>query len=340
MKKLYQLFTETIGPLILMVSMVPGVSSISLADTRSERDDDSEAGGKIRVEGYVTHGVNVFNDQFIADYTSASPLVPWLNPDPPLYEIGVFADGADDSEIITSDTDKSRLVATNRRFLDLFGELFGLEADPALFNRTLDQVGSNFFGFQEITDRIVPLDFEDATEATVYRRVGTNPSPTLEEWNRISGIITYECLKDGSATVEVSVANAFPNAIYTLWDVGAMDPLTEQEQGYAVPLGGLPNTFQTNDKGCGNVTVRVPYCPGRPCQPGAKSCSSYLSIAHHWDQQTYGASPAASFLGIPVGAYTANHMVWPMSGALQQQPHNRWDRKSARACGSNSRRHN
>ncbi len=313
-----------VRPFISGACMALAVSGGAWADMGGGPKD----GQTVRVDGYVVHGVNVFNDQFIADYSSASPLVPWLNPSPPLYEIGVFNQGADDSEIITPATDPSRLVATNRRFV----ELFNLPADPSLFNRTLDQVDSNFFGFQSLTDRIVPLPFEDASEATVYRRVGTNPAPTLEEWNEISGLITYRCFEDGTATVEVSVADAFPNAIYTMWDVGALNPLTAQEQGYAVPLGGLPNTFQTNDRGCGNVTVRVPYCPGRPCEAGATSCSSYLSIAHHWDQQTYGASPAASFLGVPVGAYTANHMVWPMSGVILQPPHNRWIPRAARAC--------
>ncbi len=304
-------------------------NSGALADAVYRPGAVSGTGTTMRIEGYVAHGVNVFNNQFIADYTSASPSVPWLNPNPPLYEIGVFVEGADDSEVISADTDAARLVATNRRFVDLFG----LGVDPTLFNRTLDKVDSNYFGSQTITDRIVPLSFDDATEATVYRRVGINPAPSLEEWNKVSGLITYKCLKDGTATVRVSIVDAFPNAVYTMWDVGAKNPLTDQEQGYAVPLGGLPNILKTNDKGCASVKVRVPYCPGRPCQSGATSCSSYLSIAHHWDQQTYGASPAASLIGIPVGAYAANHMVWPMSGNLLQEPHNRWNAKvAARDC--------
>lgn len=280
------------------------------------------------VEGYVTHGVNVFNNQYITDYSKVSPSIPFLNPNPPLYEIGVFVEGGSDSEVITIDTDLSRLVATNRRFVDLFG----INADPNLFNKTLDNIGSNYFGFQSNNDRIIPLAFNIAKEATVYRKSGAIPAPTLSEWNKISGVINYKCNTKGVAKVNISIANAFPNALYTMWDVGAENPLTPQEKPYVIPLGGLPNVLLTDEKGCGNATIKLPYCPGRPCNPDAKSCTSYISIAHHWDQQIYGASPEGSAIGVPVGAYVGNHMAWPMSGKILQEPHNRWTIKNELTC--------
>lgn len=281
------------------------------------------------LDGYVVHGVNVFNNEYLVDYSKVSPNIPFLMPFPPLYEIGVFDDGATNSETITASTNQKRRVATNSRF----AELFGLPIDTSLYNITLDKVTSNFFGSTAINDRIPLLSFREAGEASVYRRIGTVPSPTLKQWNRIIGQVKFRCLNDDRAIVRVQIANAFPNAVYTMWDVGALDPLTPSERPYGVPLGGSPNILQTDDFGCASTTLKVPYCPGRPCEAGAKSCSSYLSVAQHWDQQTYGASPAASFAGIPIGAFTGNHMVWPVSGETLQEPHKAWDvKKASRIC--------
>lgn len=278
------------------------------------------------VEGYVSHGVNVFNDEFMVDYSAAAPNVPFLMSSPPLYEIGVLDPGAIESEIITAQTNKNRLVATNGRFV----ELFGLPRVDELYNVPLDQVQSTFFGSSSILDRVLPLQFDQAGEQQVYRRTNTNQRPTLKEWNEISGQISFSCNGNDSAKVKISIANAFPNAIYTMWDVGASNPLTAQEAPYAVPLGGLPNTLITDDNGCATTTLDVPYCPGRECAAGAASCTSYLSIAHHWDQQTYGAAPGGSFYGVPIGAFTANHMVWPMSGIALQPPSTKWTKRLAR----------
>ena len=268
------------------------------------------------VQGYVVHGVNVFNNEFISDYSNATPGIVFLNPQPPFIEIGALDPGAPDSETITADTDTSRLVATNRRFVDFFG----IPSDPTLFNIPLNEVGTNFFGFTDPTDRIVPGEFVADSEPSIYVRPRVNAGPTIEEWNKIRGVVRYQCRRDGTARVEVAIRDAFPFGVYTMWDVGARNPLTGDESLYAVPLGGLPNILQADRRGCGHEVLEVPYCPGRPCEEGAESCSSYLSIAHHWDYQVYGASPGGSFVGVPVGAFAANHMVWPMSGDILMPP--------------------
>jgi len=278
------------------------------------------------VDGYVSHGVNVFNGEFMVDYSNAAPGVGFLMPSPPLYEIGVLNPGANESEIINAQTDENRLVATHGRF----GELFGIPRQDELYNVPLDQVPSNFFGSSSVFDRVLPVPFNQAGEQQIYRRTDTNHKPTLKEWNKISGQISFRCSGNDSAKVKLSIVDAFPNAIYTMWDVGSSNPLTSEEAPYAVPLGGLPNTLITDGNGCASTTLDLPYCPGRKCEAGAASCSTYLSIAHHWDQQTYGAAPGGSFFGIPIGAYTANHMVWPMSGEVLQPPSTRWSKRLER----------
>jgi len=282
------------------------------------------------IPGYVVHGVNVFNDEYLVDYSQVSPNIPFLMPSPPTYEIGAYAPGNFNSDTITSLTDTSRLVATNSRF----SELFGLPIDPAIHNIPLNKVSSNFFGSSSLLDRSIPKEFSESGETDIYHRTKSNTAPTIKEWNKVRGQVSYSCKTDDSATVKVEIASAFPNAVYTMWDVGASNPLTAGEAPYGVPLGGLPNILTTDDYGCAETTLELPYCPSRKCEAGAKSCTSYLSIAHHWDEQGYGASPSLSFAGIPVGAYAGNHMVWPMSGQPLRAPHTKWQpRKVKKLCG-------
>ena len=210
------------------------------------------------LDGYVVHGINVHNNNFLVDYSKVSPTIPWLNPATPLTEIGAFnpAAGATNASVITKNTPPSTHVATIRTLTDFFG----FTVDPLLFNKTLDQIGSNFFGSMGPTDRMLIDEYEDASVG-VYAAKGVNSKPTVDEWNAIKGRLEYSCYEDGSATVEIGIRNAFPKSLYTMWDVGALKPQTSQETGYAVPLGGIPNVIVTDENGCGRAKVEVPYCP-------------------------------------------------------------------------------
>lgn len=285
---------------------------LSGTSVASEYDDHRSKGALI--QGHVTHGINVFNNQAIADYTQVSPTVPFLNPSNPVKEIGVFNEdaGATDANVITQATDNSKPVATISSFTQFFG-LTGL-VDPTSFNKTIDQVGSNFFGSTNPKDRTTILNYEDAFEGSYYARKGVNSKPTVKDWNAIRGALYYSCKSNGSATVEISIKNAIPNSLYTTWDVGVSKPLTSEETGYAVPFGGVPNTIITNSKGCGHAKFKVPFCPERPCEAGAATCTSFVSAVYHFDDQVYGASPAASIMGLPAGTIAANHISWNITG--------------------------
>lgn len=268
--------------------------------------------------GYVAHGINTYNGQPIGDYSLASPLVSFLNARPGIEEIGVYQEGASDAGTITSETDRSLPVATTLSFLNFFNP--GGEYDPATINVPLGEIGNNVFGadFTSLDQRVVPDDFPALGEGPqLHRKKGLVVNPTVADWEKISGRITVikNRKKEGS-TVYVTVRDAFPNGIYTLWDVGARNPLTPEETGYAVPLGGLPNTLTTNAQGCGFTKVELSYDVLRECEAGAESCTSYISAFYHWDGQLYGASPAATWAGTPTGVYAGNQMAWPTSGEV------------------------
>ena len=274
------------------------------------------------VYGQTAHGINVYNGEPLADYSSVSPTIPWLNPVVPVTEIGVFdsTPGATDAEVITDITDSARPLAT----IGTFTTFFGLQGsvDPMLFNMTLDQVESNFFGSTAPVDRAPVGKFEGAS-VNVYAAKGVNSKPTVGDWAAIKGRLDYQCSDNGTSTVEIGIKNGLPKSIYTMWDVGAVNPLTIDEAGYAVPLGGLPNVFVTDANGCGHAKVELPYCLARPCEAGASSCTNYVSIFYHFDDQVYGGAPAESFMGVPVGSIGANHMVWNITGTPLSQSNKR-----------------
>lgn len=283
------------------------------------------------VPGFVAHGINTYNGRAIADYSKASPRVPWLNPPVPVREIGVLEEGAWDAGTITAATDRTLPVATTRSFFDFFNPTG--EIDQQLVNQPLDVIGSNYFGFLSVDDRIVPTPFPSAGAVPeIHRAKEVIAAPTVGQWEAISGKMTVKTRSDGTAVVRITIRNGFPNGVYTLWDIGALNPLSEGEDGYAVPLGGIPNVLVTDAQGCGFSRIEVPYSPLRPCENGASSCTSYVSAFYHWDGQVYGGSPAATFANAATGVYAGNQIVFPTSGVLLQEPATRFPRPRPHGC--------
>ena len=289
---------------LLLIIILSGLPQISISKSST-----------VKVAGYVSHGVNIYNGQRIGDYSNVSPKVPWLNPTPLIDEIRAYNPLADTAEVITDTTDTNRLVATSDtffRFMNPSGFI-----SPTVVNVPIGNIGSNYFGYTSAEDRIVPEHFPELnSEPTVYRAKDINSSPTIKQWNEISGLMTIKKSKHNSYQVQITIRDAFPKSIYTFWDVGALFPLSDNEQGYAVPLGGLPNTLVTDAKGCGTAMIEVPYSLTRKCESGAGSCSSYINAVYHWDTQTYGASPGQTMLGMPAGVLAANQLTFPTSGDI------------------------
>jgi hypothetical protein len=289
------------------------------------------------IPGYVSHGINNYNGNVIGDYSKAMPSVPWLNTFPPVNEIGVYNESSSISGKISESTDRNTPVATTRDAFDFFNPIFNSKGfiDPATINKPLDEIGTTFFGSSAANDRVVPASFSLAgTDPVIYRSKGVNAKPTVGDWEKISGKLTVNHNNDGTSSVMITVHNAFPNALYTLWDVGAMNPLSRNEMSYAVPLGGLPNVIVTDSNGCGYKKVELPYNLTRQCEVGASSCTGYVSAYYHWDGQVYGGSPTADFYGAPLGVYASNHMVWPTSGDLLMKPPTEFSKPTRHGCKS------
>jgi len=293
-------------------SLVAGISLASFSGVIMASD--------VQFAGYAAHGVNTYNGSPIGDYSSVAPGVGMLNSETAILEIGALApEGSFDSEEITPYTDRNTPVATTRSFFDFF--LPGGELDTSKVNLTLDKLGTNFFGFTSLEDRVVPGSFEESGDVpSIYRAKGTNQTPTVGDWEAIKGKMTVSDNPDGGFTVQITVRDALPNGLYTIWDVGITKPSSDMAGGYAVPLGGIPNTLTTDENGCAYKEIEMAYSPARSCAEGEESCSAYVSVFYHWDGQAYGGAPAGTWSGVPTGIYAANQLVFPTSGELLQEP--------------------
>jgi len=95
----------------------------------------------------------------------------------------------------------------------------------------------------------------------------------------------------------------------------------------------LPNVVVTDSEGCGYKKMKVRVCPKRSCEPGMESCSAYISLFYHWDDQIYGGAPDNALAGLPSGLLGANQMVWPMSGDILQSPSSVFKESDNNRCG-------
>jgi len=305
------------------------LSSSIFGQAFANDEHSTNAQKKVNFQGYVVHGINTYNGKPVVDYSSVSPLVPYLNTSPPVNEIGVYQDGLDYSGTIFSYTDRNIPVATTRSFSDFFNPNGNI--DPSTLNIPLGEVGSNFLGpgFTSLDKRVTPISFSDSgSEPSVFRKKGFVINPTVRDWEKVSGKLSIRKGKNGLFTVKITLRDAFPNAIYTIWDLGTLNPLTTEESGYAVPLGGLPNIVVTDKRGCGFAKFKLKYDLSRPCETGASSCSSYVSAFFNWDNGAYGASAAATWAKAPTGVYGGNQIVWPTSGTTLIEPQNDFHPKS------------
>jgi len=279
--------------------------------------------GKHKIDGYVSHGVNVFNNKHVIDFTGSHMFEHGFHTQPPITEIGYFRPGEVESGVITESTDKKSLIATSS-VMSHFFQVNHL-VDPALINVPVDLIGSNFLGYSSPNDRKTPVIFSESKVNDIYMAESVLNDPTVEQWNNISGEIKANCKEDGSNTVKISIKNALPNQLYSLWDVAVLNPQTENESVYGVPFGGLPNVIHTDDKGCAERKMKVNFCPVRSCEPGSESCTAYVTLLYHWDDQIYGAAPSNTFAGLPSGVLGSNQMIWPMSGTPVQSPSTDFD---------------
>ncbi|CAN8066486.1 unnamed protein product [Agarophyton chilense] len=271
------------------------------------------------IDGHVSHGINTFNDKRIVDLSASSNIFSSFGS---IYEIGVLNERGDNASVITDRTPLDSLMAT----IDAFDyqTSLGFPAGVGPFNIPIADTPTLTIISQELNDRTAPRSFFDSSNPSViglpYLSQESDDRITLADWNKMSTRIVGRCFNN-SASVSIILKNALPNGLYTLWDVGVIDALTDDEALSAGPFGGLPNVIVTNRRGYGSIARRLNYCPFDKCR-GSKRCTLYVSLFYHFDHMVYGGSPVLDFAGQAVGHAAANQIQIFLNGELLIPPQN------------------
>lgn len=268
---------------------------------------------RFTLDGHVAHGINTFNDKLIVNYTGVSNI---FSPFPPIYEIGVINPGSINSSVVTEKTPLDSIVATIDSFN--FRNLFQFPQGVGPFNVPITQVPTIYFLSTNINDRLTPRPFsaskDPALLAEPYLAGNVKNKITLEDWNRARGRMHAKC-KNGKAWIKITLANGLPNSLYSVTDVGVLNPLTPNETVSGTALGGVPNVLVTDNRGNGVFERPLNYCPFDSCN-GTARCSLYIALFYHFDHMIYGASTTLDSVGQGVGLVGSNHIKFFPNGEM------------------------
>lgn len=268
------------------------------------------------IDAHQVHGVNSFNNRPLVDFSESSNIFP-ANP---IHEIGVFTPGAFNASRIFKRTAFDRLVAN----IDSYDTrvVLGNPRGTGPFNVPIAQVPTISTSSRTITDRTRPRSFASSIDPVVlggaYLSEEVEEFVTLEKWNNAVGRIRARCFA-GRAVVRILLKHGLPNALYTVWDIGVLDPLTENESLSGGPFGGLPNVMVSDEDGSASFRRTVNYCPFDKCK-GAKRCTLYISLFYHFDHLVYAAAPSLDFGGLPLGQVGSNQLQFFLNARRLSDP--------------------
>ena len=161
------------------------------------------------------------------------------------------------------------------------------------------------------------------------------------DWERASGLAIIDC-DNSTGKVYISICNALPEAIYTVIEVGIVNPGQSQEGIYALPLGGVGNVIRTDENGNGELYVNLAWCPVRQCIVNVSiDCQLYFNVNHNSDYIVYGGDTSRLFWkpnAYPTGIAGAVHLWFPIFGEFLQEPLNRYNKRQCKRKGRGRRR--
>ena len=154
----------------------------------------------------------------------------------------------------------------------------------------------------------------------------TEEDITLGQWLSAEGGMSVHCDSDTSSRIKVTLSHMIPNSLYTVWGWFKAVPPGETDANFVVvPLGGVPNTVTTDDRGRSTTLERhLSYCPMNRTEDGSELLS--VVVTWHPDGAVYGAAPSIDFVrgdyqnkdGViiettfPVGVVGQDQMMFPV----------------------------
>lgn len=278
------------------------------------------------VPGFPTHGVNNYLGFAINDY-SAITNHPLVTDERPYFEVGLFNPDGPREDLPSLNSNPDRILGTTSDMATKVLPPGIYSPDDFIFNRPFSELGTLFFGSQNIFDRQRLVSAEECDPHVFGKsfcmRSGAIADPTLRQWNRVRPRMIIREVDGGVRRVTLQIREALPHALYTTWFVGIINNFTERVQLVASPFGGLPNVIVTDKNGHAQADFEINFDPMAEVGQGpGKGGSLYISVFWHPDGAAYGGSPTLDFIndseesvsGQPVGVLGANHMFFPLQG--------------------------
>lgn len=167
-----------------------------------------------------------------------------------------------------------------------FYESQGIAApDPRLENIRLKEVPF-IVGFSG-RRRFLDLENKSDNPLPIQRTVASmRGGPiTLGMWTKARGRLSISCHKNHTK-LKFRFKNLLPTGQYSLWAIWlpGLVPL---------PLGGVPNVMEVDEKGHGTFNRTLRGCPYMPTSDGSELM--WITLAHHSDSAIYAGSPDIGF---------------------------------------------
>eukprot|EP01084_Bolivina_argentea_P153325 267362_1 len=219
--------------LFFVVSFSSKSHSTSSSDSTEQHDQVSRYinNNYARIEGWQSHGMNVFNTLRIANLSEYALLA-----NIPTRLIAIWNKNGDEEKPIDANTDRDGIISTTREWIQLAQHFNpSIITNPEWFNIPYLDIGALSLLSNNLTQRYQYNQFEDIMNALPsditdngrpYLPKGAIRYPTLNDWEKISGLLEVQCVNDrsGPATVTITICNALPMSLYSAWLIGVKYP--------------------------------------------------------------------------------------------------------------------
>lgn len=241
--------------------------------------------------GVVQTGINHLLGEASFDFPLSIPLM------------GEYVEGADEGNLLTTDTSTSAIVAT---FYDPLLETIGEpKPDVSLLNVPLRDVPVI------IDDEGNRATLPDIFDGGIFSHstIHADGPITLDMWLKAGGEMTIDCSMD-EVHVSFNMRDLIPNGLYTAWVI----VIFPDGSPGVLPFGGVPNAVNVDDEGNGTFHRVLNACPTDVGDD--KPLLLWTTIAYHADGSIYGTRPSQPGLGYPDGTVLFDHVSFPVGVPL------------------------
>lgn len=156
-----------------------------------------------------------------------------------------------------------------------------------------------------------PLAPLNAGTQLQFTRAESNGLITLGKWLRARGQMRIQCSGSRGPRVHMQFQNLVANGVYSVW-AGFETQFNGAPFLGIGPLGGVPNSFVTDDRGSATFERSLNFCP-MDLKEGEVPLL-FVDVVYHSDGSLYGARPALPRVKLFSGTVSHSQLEFLLSG--------------------------